>query len=185
MKWERWEMRSTEITLHFLLWNQKTKSLITLSVSNQSSATGEKAEMRMEILTMAQYLIIFLDPFSSSNFHLTLLLPVSLFLVVFFWLYARLYAVPSIFGWNVTWLFYPSVVFSIHCLYPVCATPDKIHSHFHAALWPWLRVTGSSHSTCGSSDTRVGFWDYSNKPCRAPAHKTSLFSVILKPGLIT
>lgn len=42
MKWERWEMRSTEITLHFLLWNQKTKSLITLSVSNQSSATGEK-----------------------------------------------------------------------------------------------------------------------------------------------
>lgn len=56
MKWERWEMRSPEITLHFLLWNQKTNSLITLSVSNQSSATGRKQRWEWKFKQLHKHL---------------------------------------------------------------------------------------------------------------------------------
>lgn len=79
MKWERWEMRSPEITLHFLLWNQKTNSLITLSVSNQSSATGRKQRWEWKFKQLHKLLqFLFFYPFNAYNFQLTLLLPVSL-----------------------------------------------------------------------------------------------------------
>lgn len=105
MKQERWEIRSTEKILHFFLWNQKNKGLITLSGINQSSAIVKKMRWKWNFFTTAKCLLI-LWILSIHPTYTWLSFIQSLYLHLFFF-HARthFFPIPSVFAWNATWLF--------------------------------------------------------------------------------
>lgn len=139
MTWEKWEIRSTEITSHFLLWNQKTKSLIMCqaltSLVQQRKSWDENGNFNSGAMSCN-----FLYCFNSPNFHLILFFLVFLLL----WLFSV-----CMHGFFLSQAFLPEIQDGFSTLvasfiqyeFPGCTVPDRFWSAFvkycsNGNIWP-------------------------------------------------